>query len=186
MHDKAFGRRTAGFPDPIPRRSSLRYDRFGYQPIFDSIELKIKISNYGGDTLKPMTYNVYEVISNDYLDPSLTAPAGAGSVADTLFSTRPSIRPLPQPQSGIHLHLPQRHDDRTGHGVRHPAAYARRTGAHQASDAARRQVQGRYDDLPQSGALGGLFQRHLHQAGPGRSVGRRGTCSLRTSRSRVF
>ena len=66
---------------------------FGYQPIFDSIELKIKISNYGGDTLKPMTYNVYEVISNDYLNPSLTAPAGAGSVADTLFY--PTFDPTP-------------------------------------------------------------------------------------------
>ena len=128
MHDETFGRRTAGFLTQYRAVALSDTTGFGYQPIFDSIELKIKISNYGGDTLKPMTYNVYEVISNDYLNPSLTAPAGAGSVADTLFYPTFDPTPLPQPQSGIHLHLPQRHDDRTGHGVRHPAAYARRTG----------------------------------------------------------
>ena len=92
MHDETFGRRTAGFLTQYRAVALSDTTGFGYQPIFDSIELKIKISNYGGDTLKPMTYNVYEVISNDYLNPSLTAPAGAGSVA-TPFSTRPSIRP---------------------------------------------------------------------------------------------
>ena len=93
MHDETFGRRTAGFLTQYRAVALSDTTGFGYQPIFDSIELKIKISNYGGDTLKPMTYNVYEVISNDYLNPSLTAPAGAGSVADTLFY--PTFDPTP-------------------------------------------------------------------------------------------
>lgn len=69
MHDETFGRRTAGFLTQYRAVALSDTTGFGYQPIFDSIELKIKISNYGGDTLKPMTYNVYEVISNDYLNP---------------------------------------------------------------------------------------------------------------------
>ena len=61
MHDETFGRRTAGFLTQYRAVALSDTTGFGYQPIFDSIELKIKISNYGGDTLKPMTYNVYAV-----------------------------------------------------------------------------------------------------------------------------
>lgn len=57
MHDETFGRRTAGFLTQYRAVALSDTTGFGYQPIFDSIELKIKISNYGGDTLKPMTYN---------------------------------------------------------------------------------------------------------------------------------
>ena len=78
------------------------------------------------------------MISNDYLNPSLTAPAGAGSVADTLFYPTLDPTPTSTPNPVFTFTFPNG-DDRTGHGVRHPAAYARRTGAHQASDAARRQ-----------------------------------------------
>ena len=117
MHDETFGRRTAGFLTQYRAVALSDTTGFGYQPIFDSIELKIKISNYGGDTLKPMTYNVYEVISNDY-------PGRSRQRRRHPFLPDLRSDPLPQPQPGIHLHLPQRHDDGTGHGVRHPAAYA--------------------------------------------------------------
>lgn len=93
MTNETFGRRTAGFLTQYRAVALSDTTGFGYAPIFDSIELKIKVSNYGGDTLKPMTYNVYEVISNDYLDASLTPPAGAGRVTDTLYY--PTFDPTP-------------------------------------------------------------------------------------------
>lgn len=90
--DETFGRRTAGFLSQYRAVAMSDTSGFGYRPIFDSIELKILIEEYDGDTLVPVRYNVYEVVSNDYLDGS-TRPAGAGSVADTVFY--PSFDPTP-------------------------------------------------------------------------------------------
>lgn len=125
MHDETFGRRTAGFLTQYRAVALSDTTGFGYQPIFDSIELKIKISNYGGDTLKPMTYNVYEVISNDYLNPSLTAPAGAGSVADTLFY--PTFDPTPylNPNPVFTFTFANMHPDRIVYVSCNPASLAR-------------------------------------------------------------
>lgn len=93
MYDETFGRRTAGFLSQYRAVALSDTAGFGYDPIFDSIQLKIYISDYAGDTLKPMTYNIYEVISNDYLDSSKPAPIGAGRVADTIFY--PNFNPEP-------------------------------------------------------------------------------------------
>lgn len=97
-YDETFGRRTAGFLSQYRAVAMSDTSGFGYRPIFDSIELKILIDEYDGDTLLPVRYNVYEVVSNDYLDAS-TAPAGAGDAADTVFyptfDPKPYLAPKP-------------------------------------------------------------------------------------------
>lgn len=98
MTDETFGRRTAGFLSQYRAVAMSKEGGFGYLPIFDSVELRIGITEFSGDTLKPLKYNVYEIASNDYLNPS-AEPVGAGSVADTLFypsfDPKPYINPRP-------------------------------------------------------------------------------------------
>ncbi|MDE7068925.1 MAG: DUF4270 domain-containing protein [Alistipes sp.] len=90
--DETFGRRTAGFLSQYRAVAMSDTSGFGYRPIFDSIELKISVAEYDGDTLVPVRYNVYEVISNDYL-------SGSGDAADTVFypffDPKPYIAPKP-------------------------------------------------------------------------------------------
>lgn len=96
--DETFGRRTAGFLSQYRAVAMSDTSGFGYRPIFDSIELKISVADYDGDTLAPVRYNVYEVVSNDYLD-GANRPVGAGNAADTVFypffDPQPYIAPKP-------------------------------------------------------------------------------------------
>ena len=56
------GLRTAGFASSILYMNALDEDKgFGYQPIFDTMKLVLSIKNYGGDTLVPIRYKVYEL-----------------------------------------------------------------------------------------------------------------------------
>lgn len=93
MSNETFGSRRAGLMSQYMAAALSNAEGFGYRPIFDSLQLKIEVSDYAGDTLQPIKYNVYEIVSNDYLDPSMPAPAGAGNVTDTLFY--PSFDPMP-------------------------------------------------------------------------------------------
>ncbi len=98
MYNERFGRRTAGFLSQYCAAALSDTSGFGFRPIFDSIQIRFTVSEYAGDTLQPVRYNVYEVISNDYLDSS-TNPVGAGNVADTVyypfFDPMPYVRPEP-------------------------------------------------------------------------------------------
>ena len=56
------GLRTAGFASSILYMNALDEEKgFGYQPIFDTMKLVLSIKNYGGDTLVPIRYKVYEL-----------------------------------------------------------------------------------------------------------------------------
>ena len=56
------GVRTAGFASSILYMNAIDEDNgFGYQPIFDTMKLVMSIKNYGGDTLVPIRYKVYEL-----------------------------------------------------------------------------------------------------------------------------
>lgn len=79
MNDATFGSRSASFLAQYYAVALSDLDGFGYRPIFDSIQLKLSVTQNAGDTLRPIRYNVYEVISNEYLQ------KGAGKVSDTLF-----------------------------------------------------------------------------------------------------
>lgn len=62
------GIRRAGFLTQYLWQSTTdRANWYGYKPVFDSMCLLLSISNYGGDTLCPQTFEVFEVTSNDYL-----------------------------------------------------------------------------------------------------------------------
>ncbi len=80
MRNDTFGLRTAGFmtqylPGALPSDTA----GFGYRPIFDSLVLMLSVADYAGDTLTPVRYEVFEVLSNDYL-------LGKGDVmGDTTF-----------------------------------------------------------------------------------------------------
>lgn len=77
-----FGLRNAGFlTQYFPYTIDSGY--FGFQPILDSAVLLISISSYGSDTLTPQKYNVYEVISNNYLTDKPIAPGK--TVRDSSF-----------------------------------------------------------------------------------------------------
>ena len=66
-----FGTRKAGFMSQMIFSLSLPEERgWGYRPIFDSMVLSLCITDYHGDTINPRRYNVYEILSNDYLSTS--------------------------------------------------------------------------------------------------------------------
>ena len=57
-----FGLRTAGFASTILYMNALDEEKgFGYMPIFDTMKLVLTVENYGGDTLVPIRYRVYEL-----------------------------------------------------------------------------------------------------------------------------
>ena len=57
-----FGIRSAGFASTIMYMNSLDEETgFGYLPIFDTMKLVLSIDSYGGDTLTPVNYTVYEL-----------------------------------------------------------------------------------------------------------------------------
>lgn len=56
------GLRTAGFASTFLYMNSLdEKTGFGYRPIFDTMKLVLSIKDYGGDTLVPIRYKVYEL-----------------------------------------------------------------------------------------------------------------------------
>ena len=56
------GLRTAGFASTILYMNALDEENgFGYMPIFDTMKLVLTVSDYGGDTLVPIRYKVYEL-----------------------------------------------------------------------------------------------------------------------------
>jgi len=58
-----FGLRTAGFASTILYMNAIDEDNgFGYMPIFDTMKLILSVKNYGGDTLVPIRYKVYELL----------------------------------------------------------------------------------------------------------------------------
>lgn len=57
------GVRTASFASTILYMNAIdETDGFGYRPIFDTMKLILTVNNYGGDTLIPIRYKVYELI----------------------------------------------------------------------------------------------------------------------------
>ena len=56
------GVRSAGFASSILYMNAINEEKgFGYKPIFDTMMLVMSIKNYGGDTLVPIRYKVYEL-----------------------------------------------------------------------------------------------------------------------------
>ena len=56
------GLRTAGFASTILYMNALdKENGFGYMPIFDTMKLVLTVKDYGGDTLVPIRYKVYEL-----------------------------------------------------------------------------------------------------------------------------
>ena len=56
------GVRAAGFASSMLYMNAINEETgFGYQPIFDTMKLVLSIKNYGGDTLVPIRYKVYEL-----------------------------------------------------------------------------------------------------------------------------
>ena len=56
------GVRTAGFASSMLYMNAINEETgFGYKPIFDTMMLVMSIKNYGGDTLVPIRYKVYEL-----------------------------------------------------------------------------------------------------------------------------
>ncbi len=58
-----FGERVAGFASTMLYMNSLDEEKgFGYMPIFDTMKFVLTVNNYGGDTLVPIRYKVYELL----------------------------------------------------------------------------------------------------------------------------
>lgn len=77
------GLRRAGFLSQYVSYYRVDSGYFGFRPIFDSAQLLLSIRSYGSDTLTRQQFEVYEVISNDYLTEK---PVAAGkSQRDTAF-----------------------------------------------------------------------------------------------------
>lgn len=57
-----FGTRYAGFASSMLFMNALDEELgFGYKPIFDTMRLVLSVTNYGGDTLVPIKYQVFEL-----------------------------------------------------------------------------------------------------------------------------
>lgn len=83
MLSDTFGLRKVGFLSQYTSYYKIDSGYFGYKPIFDSAQLAIKISSYGGDTTQVQEFEVFEVISNKYLTEK---PIAAGKTErDTIF-----------------------------------------------------------------------------------------------------
>ena len=67
MYNDTVGLRRAGLLAQFSNYYLVDEGYFGYKPIFDSAQILLSISAYGRDTLTEQTFEVYEVISNDYL-----------------------------------------------------------------------------------------------------------------------
>ncbi|MBR4850403.1 MAG: DUF4270 family protein [Alistipes sp.] len=57
-----FGVRSAGFASSIIYMNDLDKDKgWGYLPIFDTMKMLLTINEWGGDTLTPVRFNIYEL-----------------------------------------------------------------------------------------------------------------------------
>ena len=57
------GVRSAGFASTILYMNAIDEEKgFGYMPIFDTMHIVMTIKDYGGDTLVPIRYKVYELL----------------------------------------------------------------------------------------------------------------------------
>lgn len=57
------GLRVAGFASTILYMNAIdKENGFGYKPIFDTMKLVLTVKEYGGDTLVPIRYKVYELL----------------------------------------------------------------------------------------------------------------------------
>lgn len=66
--DAVYGERRAGFMSQMLFSLSLDEKRgWGYRPIFDSMQLSLYVTAYHGDTTRSHRFEVYEIVSNDYL-----------------------------------------------------------------------------------------------------------------------
>ena len=60
-----FGVRSAGFASSIIYMNELDEEKgWGYLPIFDTMKMLLTINEWGGDTLTPVRYNIYELKSS--------------------------------------------------------------------------------------------------------------------------
>lgn len=85
MFNDTLGTRTAGFLSQYISYYRIDSGYFGYRPIFDSMQLKISINSFGKDTTSVQEFEIYEIISNDYLTQK---PVAAGKTErDTTFYT---------------------------------------------------------------------------------------------------
>lgn len=82
-YNDTLGSRTAGFLSQYISYYKIDEGYFGYKPLFDSAQLLLSISNYGGDTMQVQQFEVYEVISNKYLTDKPIAPGK--TVRDSVF-----------------------------------------------------------------------------------------------------
>lgn len=90
MVNDTFGLRTTGFMTEFLSYYTIDEEFFGYRPIFDSAQLLVTISDYTGDTLTPLRFNVYEVVTS-----CLDAPEQSDSTFYLNFDVMPYVDPEP-------------------------------------------------------------------------------------------
>jgi len=77
------GERKAGFLSQMINYYKVDEGYFGYEPIFDSAQIILKITSIGRDSLTEQTFAIYEITSNEYITKK---PVAANkSQADTTF-----------------------------------------------------------------------------------------------------
>ena len=87
-----FGVRSAGFLTQMMFGMTLNEERgWGYRPIFDSMTLNLRITDYHGDTTYKQRFEVYEITSNDYF----TLPADNDTSFYINFDPTPYIASEP-------------------------------------------------------------------------------------------
>ena len=59
--ENIFGEREAGFASNFLFMSDIGDEGFGYKPIFDSMQLLLSVTDFGGDTTYVQTFEVFEV-----------------------------------------------------------------------------------------------------------------------------
>lgn len=68
-HDDIYGTRRAGFMSQVLFGSKLDDEYgWGYRPIFDSMQMALYVNDFHGDTITKQRFNIYEIVSNDYID----------------------------------------------------------------------------------------------------------------------
>lgn len=91
-----FGVRSAGFMTQMMFSMSLHKDRgWGYRPIYDSMCLGLYINDYHGDTTIKQRFEVYEIISNDYVNLGLNSKGENDTTFYVNFDPTPYISAEP-------------------------------------------------------------------------------------------
>lgn len=89
-----FGKRKAGFISQYLVVGLSDSTGFGYRPIFDSAQILLTVSEFGGDTLQPQRYNVYEV-TRDFVSENKNANGEVDSTFYLTYDVTPYINPEP-------------------------------------------------------------------------------------------